>query len=92
MSLEILHLQVNRKKTVRMSKGSFEMLCAKLKPYLTRDITNMTQPITVHTKVAAALYYLTDEGHYQIVANTFGLGRSTVSIIIREVCFGAYNF
>lgn len=32
------------------------------------------------------LYYLSDEGRLRKTANAFGLGRSTVSIIIRRVC------
>ena len=36
-------------------------------------------------QVAITLYYLSDKGRYRKVANAFGIGRSTVSTIIREV-------
>ena len=35
--------------------------------------------------MAAALYYLADKGRMQKVANSFGIGKSTVSKVIRRV-------
>ena len=36
--------------------------------------------------MAVTLYYLSDEGKNRKVANTFGISRSSVSIIVRRVC------
>lgn len=41
--------------------------------------------MSIHHNVAITLYYLSDEGRYRKVANAFGIGRSTVSTIIKEV-------
>ena len=32
------------------------------------------------------IYYLVDEGRYRKTANAFGVSRSAVSVIVREVC------
>ena len=51
-----------------------------------KKTTNMRKPVSVEKQVAATLYYLSDEGRYRKVANAFGLGKSTVSEIVRRVC------
>ena len=40
----------------------------------------------VDRQVALTLYYLADEGRMRKTANSFGLSRSSVSLIIRRVC------
>ena len=51
----------------------------------------MRQPVSVGTQVALTLYYLSDEGRLRKTANSFGLGRSTVSTVIRRVCNAISN-
>ena len=47
----------------------------------------MQAPLGVKTRVAITLYYLCNKGRYRKVANAFGIGRSTVSTIIKQaVC------
>ena len=41
--------------------------------------------VPVNKRVAASLYYMSDEGAIRKVANAFGIVKSTVSIIIRWV-------
>lgn len=41
--------------------------------------------VPVNKRVAASLYYMSDEGGIRKVANAFGIVKSTVSIIIRWV-------
>ena len=41
--------------------------------------------ISVETQVAAYLYYVSDESRYRKVVNAFGISRSTVSIVVRQV-------
>ena len=45
----------------------------------------MQAPLGVKTRVAITLYYLCNKGRHRKVANAFGIGRSTVSTIIKEV-------
>ena len=68
-----------------MHKENFLKLCSELQPYIKKQVTNMREPVEVERQVAATLYYLSDEGRLRKTANSFGLSRSSVSIIIRRV-------
>ena len=68
-----------------MSKQTFMSICEELRQELEREDTNMRRAIDVETHVAMTLYYIADEGRYRKTANSFGVGRSTVSMIIRRV-------
>ena len=46
----------------------------------------MRLPVDVERQVASSLYYLSDEGRIRKTANSFGLSRAVISIIIRRVC------
>ena len=70
----------------RMSKETFMKLCDELRPFLEKQTTAMRNPISVERHVASTLYYLQDEGRLRKVANSFGMGRSTTSAKVREVC------
>ena len=61
----------------RMDKTS--KLCDELRPYLTKQSTNMRQVVSIEEQVAMTLYYLADEGRYHKVGNAFGVSRTTVS-------------
>ena len=69
-----------------MSKETFMSLCDELRPFLQKQSTAMRDALPVETQVAARLYYLTDEGRFRKVAKAFGIGKSSVSTKIREVC------
>ena len=71
----------------RMSEASFYMLCEELRPYLTKQTTKLRKPVSVETQVAVTLYYLADEGRMRKISNSFGLGKATVSKVIRRVTF-----
>ena len=68
-----------------MSEASFYMLCEELRPYLTKQTTKLRKPVSVETQVAVTLYYLAGEGRMRKVSNSFGLGKATVSKVIRHV-------
>ena len=69
----------------RMSEASFYMLCEELRPYLTKQTTELRKHVSVETQVAVTLYYLADEGRMRKVSNSFGLGKATVSKVIHHV-------
>ena len=69
----------------RMSEASFYMLCEELRPYLTKQTTKLRKPVSVETQTAVTLYHLVDEGRMRKVSNSFGLGKLTVSKVIRRV-------
>ncbi|CAB3980682.1 nuclease HARBI1 [Paramuricea clavata] len=54
----------------------------------------MRDALPVETKVAASLYYVADESKYRKVANAFGIGKTTLSKILRFIfpqCIGAID-
>ena len=65
----------------RPSKVIFFKLCEELRAYLHKKTTNMRKPVSVEKQIAVTLYYLSDERRYR-----FGLGKSSVSEIVRRVC------
>ncbi|XP_060095227.1 uncharacterized protein LOC132572328 [Heteronotia binoei] len=75
----------------RMSRQTFMELCAMLRPVLERQTTNMRAPITVEKQLAIAVWKLATPDSYRSVAECFGVGRSTVSRIVMEVCQALYD-
>ena len=69
-----------------MSRESFLVLCQQLEEHLIKRNTRFRKAVSVQEQVALTLYYLSDEGRLRKTANAFGLGKSTVSAIIRRVC------
>ena len=68
-----------------MSQESFEKSSTKLRPYIQKNKTRFRDPISVEKEVASTLYYLADDSTMWEVANSFGIGKSTVFKIIRRV-------
>lgn len=70
----------------RMSKDSFEYLCAELSPHIAKRNTNFRKAIAVRHRVAITLYWLADSARYRTIGNLFGVGKSTVCTIVKQVC------
>ena len=70
----------------RMSKEIFMSLCDELRPFFQKQSAAMRDALSVETQVIATLYYLADKGRFRKVTNAFGIGKSSVSAKIREVC------
>ena len=68
-----------------MSQESFEKLLGKLRPYIQKDSTRFRDPVSVKKQVALNLHCSADEGRTCKVSNVFGIGKSTVSKVIRRV-------
>ena len=68
----------------RMSREMFQVLCAELYLYTFKNDTRFWNAVPVDKQVAATLYYLSDECRMRKVVNLFGIGESTVSVIIRR--------
>ena len=73
------------KENLRMTKKTFMELCQELSPYITKQQTHLREALDVETQGGITLYYLSDEGRYRKVANAFGVSRSSVSLVIRNV-------
>lgn len=70
----------------RMSKDSFEYLCAELSPHIAKRNTNFRKAIAVRHRVAITLYWLADTARYRTIGNLLGVGKSTVCTIVKQVC------
>ena len=73
------------KENFRTRKENFLKLCAKLRPFIEKQDTNIREQVELERQVAATLYYISGEGQLSKTANAFGLSRSFVSIIICRV-------
>ncbi|XP_065405419.1 uncharacterized protein LOC135972214 [Chrysemys picta bellii] len=69
----------------RMRKGTFLELCELLSPALKRNDTRMRAALTVQKRVAIALWKLATPDSYRSVANQFGVGKSTVGVVVMQV-------
>ncbi|XP_067148208.1 uncharacterized protein [Apteryx mantelli] len=69
-----------------MRKQTFLELCEELTPALRRQSTQFREPIPVQKRVAIAIWKLATPGCYRSVASQFGVGKSTVGLVVMEVC------
>uniref|UniRef100_A0A8D2JEF5 DDE Tnp4 domain-containing protein n=1 Tax=Varanus komodoensis TaxID=61221 RepID=A0A8D2JEF5_VARKO len=70
----------------RMSRAAVLDLAERLRPVLRREDTNMRAAIPVEKRVALTLWKLASADSYRSVARRFGVGVSTASVIVMEVC------
>ncbi|XP_059585406.1 uncharacterized protein LOC102577222 isoform X1 [Alligator mississippiensis] len=70
----------------RMRKQTFVELCEELAPALQRQSTQFRDPIPVQKRVAVALWKLATTDCYRSVGAQFGVGKSTVGLVVMEVC------
>ena len=75
-----------------MSREAFDYLCNELSPYMSQRDTNYRKAISVRQRLAVTLYRLADTAQYRTIENLFGVGRSTVCGIVKEVCQAIVNF
>ena len=68
-----------------MSEEAFNRLCVELSPHILKRDTNFRKAIKVRHRVAMTLYWLADTAHYRTIANLFGVAKSTVCGIVKQV-------
>ena len=69
-----------------MSESTFKYICDELKPAMERKDTTMRRAIPVKQRVGIALWRLSTNSDYQTIAHLFGVSRSTVCVIVHDVC------
>jgi hypothetical protein len=72
-------------KKYRMDKELFNWLCDQLHDDLQKDTRGRGAPLSSQFQVAVALYRLGHGCSYTVVGDVFGIGVSTVSIIIHNL-------
>lgn len=70
----------------RMSQDTFMYLCEKLKPAIEKQDTVLRKAIPVQQRVAIALWKLATNSEYRSIAHLFGVSRSSVCLIVKDVC------
>ena len=73
------------KANFRMSRDTYLLLCRELRPYIKRK-TSVREPISVERRVAVTIYKLATNLEYRSLSNLFGIGLSTVCVIVVETC------
>lgn len=78
-------MQEEWKDNSRMHKENFLNLCSKLRTFIQKQLPNIHELVEVERQVAVTLYYSSGEGCGYEKGNSFGLSKSSVSIIICRV-------
>ncbi|CAM4597929.1 unnamed protein product [Lepidochelys olivacea] len=69
-----------------MRKASFMGLCTKLGPTLRHKDTRLRAALMVEKQVAIAIWKLATPDSYRSVTIQFGVGKSTIGIVLMQVC------
>lgn len=69
----------------RMSRGTFQYLLELLTPALTPGSTNYRKSIEPCRRLAIVLWWYATPGEYRTISCLFGVGISTVCVLVREV-------
>ncbi|XP_015973727.1 protein ALP1-like [Arachis duranensis] len=74
------------RRSFRMSKGTFEMICRELDSAVTKKNTMLRDAIPVRQRVAVCIWRLATGDPLRLVSKRFGLGISTCHKLVLEVC------
>ncbi|XP_057420278.1 protein ANTAGONIST OF LIKE HETEROCHROMATIN PROTEIN 1-like [Lotus japonicus] len=74
------------RRSFRMSKATFEMICRELDSAVTKKNTMLREAIPVRQRVAVCIWRLATGDPLRLVAKRFGLGISTCHKLVLEVC------
>lgn len=69
----------------RMSRSTFESVLQLLEPALSKQTTNWRKPLEARQRLAIVLWWLATPSEYRNVACLFGVGISTVCVLVRQV-------
>lgn len=73
------------KENFRVSRDTFRYLCSELQPLLEKR-HNIRVPLSVQQRVALTLWRLGTTVEYRTISHLFGVGLSSVCVIVHEVC------
>ena len=71
---------------LRMTEHTFRILCNELRPYIQKQSIVLREPISVERRVAVTVWKLATNVEYRTLSNLFGIGLSTVAVIVVETC------
>ena len=70
----------------RMSRDTYVYLCEQLRSSITKHDTTMRKAITVEKRVALTLWFLATGVDYRTVSHLFGVSKSSVCVVTKQVC------
>jgi len=73
-------------RSFHMSQETFNFIYAELAEHLRKSNTTMREPLPAKKRLAATLYRLATNAEYLKVASLFGIGKSTTTSLVRDVC------
>ena len=76
------------KANFRMTRKSFNKLCGIMEGVMKPEKVTVRAPIPLEMRVAIVLYKLASCAEYRVVANQFGVHRSTVKKMVYQFCNG----
>ena len=72
--------------TSRISKSTFKTLCGRLRGHFQQQDTHFRKCIPLAKRVAMCIYALSSSAELRMVANLFGVGKSTLCKALHEFC------
>ena len=69
-----------------MTNATFTFLCNEIRSAIERQDTKMRKCIPTEQRVALTLWYLATNADYRTIGHLFGVSKSTVYVITKDVC------
>ncbi|XP_075703518.1 uncharacterized protein LOC142683551 [Rhinoderma darwinii] len=70
----------------RMRKSTFDYVCEQLRPVVQRTDADVRRAIPTEVRLAMTLWCLGSSCEYRTIENVFGVSRSTICKVVRDVC------
>ncbi|CAF2084705.1 unnamed protein product [Rotaria magnacalcarata] len=85
---EIVPLMTDQqfKENFRIERQTFSSLLQQLQPHIQKSDTNYRAAIPIDKRLACALYALGSSSESRTVGHLFGIGKSTASEILHDIC------
>ena len=74
-------------KNFRLSRETFLYMCNKLRSTIEKRDTVMRKVIPVEQRPALMLWFLATGADYRTIGHLFGVSKSTVCVVVKEVCW-----
>ena len=75
----------------RMSQCTFNYLCDELRLAIEKSDTEMRKAVPTDIRVALTLWFLATGADYRTIGHLFGVSKSTVCLVSKDVCSAIVN-
>ena len=70
----------------RVSRDTFQFICSQVRNSIRRNNTRLRKCVSVESRVAITLYYLSSTAELRTIANLFGVSKPFVCNCVKDVC------